>query len=354
MEYRAARPSERDEVLDLLSLWYGDREFFARYNQNDPSYRDNFCLIARDGGQLASTVQIFDRKINLAGQAVPMGGIGSVFTREDYRHKGVASELMRLAVETMRNASFEVSLLFAERITFYNQFGWREVERKISMLPGTERLSAPGNYLIDVFDPERDLTEVDSIHRGYSGRFNLTAARDPAAWSGSLKFSANQPLHHGEASDEYFILCRNEKRIVAYARVMRLYGVPGVMEFGYVPGARSALLSIFKYLGEVAAGRAPSFKTAGNHSRAAMLMPARGTAPAGIIASHTAHDPDLERQFAAAGSQVSYYTDNNFMWTVLAPEKLAKRLNVSPESATARAFKIFSDPGSVYWMSDRF
>ena len=30
MEFRSARRSERDEVLDLLSLWYGDREFFER------------------------------------------------------------------------------------------------------------------------------------------------------------------------------------------------------------------------------------------------------------------------------------------------------------------------------------
>src|SRR5262250_2038754 len=83
MELRAARRSERDEVLDLLELWYHDREFFARYNQNDPKFRDELCLIARDGRALVATVQIFDRAVRLDGQATPMGGIGSVFTRED-------------------------------------------------------------------------------------------------------------------------------------------------------------------------------------------------------------------------------------------------------------------------------
>ena len=97
MEVRAAHHGERDEVLDLLARWYNDREFFARYNHNDPAFRDALCLVARDRGQLVSTVQIFDRAINLDGQSVPMGGIGSVFTLEEYRHKGVASARMRLA-----------------------------------------------------------------------------------------------------------------------------------------------------------------------------------------------------------------------------------------------------------------
>jgi len=112
MDFRSARRSERDEVLDLLALWYNDREFSSANNQKDPTFRDDLCLVALDGGRIVSTVQIFDRWINVEGKAVPMGGIGSVFTREDYRHKRVASGLMNLAVTTMERAGFEVSLLF--------------------------------------------------------------------------------------------------------------------------------------------------------------------------------------------------------------------------------------------------
>src|SRR5882757_1272820 len=175
MEVRAAHRNERDEVLDLLALWYNDREFFARYNQIDPTFRDDLCLVARDGNRLVSTVQIFDRAINLDGHAVPMGGIGSVFTLEEYRHQGVASDLMRLAGDTMIGEGFEVSLLFAERLTFYNQFGWREVERKFSILPSAASIDARKHFVIDSFDASRDLDSVVEIHRAYSGRFNVTA-----------------------------------------------------------------------------------------------------------------------------------------------------------------------------------
>src|SRR3984957_994610 len=155
MEVRGAVRSERDEVLDLLVPWHNDREFFARYNKIDPTFRDDLCLVARDGGRLVSTVQIFDRAINLDGQAVKMGGIGSVFTLEEYRHKGVASALMRLSVDTMVREGFEVSLLFAERLTFYNMFGWREVERKFSILAAAGSLDVADRFVIDSFEIER-------------------------------------------------------------------------------------------------------------------------------------------------------------------------------------------------------
>ncbi|MGH7813219.1 MAG: GNAT family N-acetyltransferase [Candidatus Binataceae bacterium] len=354
MEIRAARRSERDEVLDLLELWYGDREFFARYNHNDPGFRDELCLVARAGGRLVSTVQIFGRRVNLAGAAVPIGGIGSVFTREDSRHSGAASALMRLAVETMTNAGFELSLLFAERLTFYHQFGWREVERKFSMIAGPDKLAAPVEFTIDAFDPARDLAAVAAIHRAYSGRIDLTAIRDEAAWRGSLTFAGNQPMHPGEGSEEYFIVCRGaDDRIAAYARAMRLYEIPGVMEFGYSPGQTGAMLALFKYLGEAAAAKPASSKLRGDHRRAGLLR-SESPPPPGIVATHTAHDPELEKALAAAGCPVSYYLDNNYMWRVLAPEKLARRLGTAPEAATARAFDIFADPGSLYWTSDRF
>ncbi|MGD0119272.1 MAG: GNAT family N-acetyltransferase [Candidatus Binatus sp.] len=356
MEVRAAHRSERDEVLDLLARWYDDRAFFARYNQNDPGFRDALCLVARDGGRLVSTVQIFDRAINLDGQSVPMGGIGSVFTLEEYRHKGVASALMRLSVETLIREGFEVSLLFAERLTFYNQFGWREVDRKFSILGAAAGLDVRDGFVVDSFETQRDLAEVAAIHRGYSGRFNVTAVRDDAAWRANLKFAGNQPLHPGEGSEEYFIVCRDGARIAAYARVTRFHGVSMIMEYGYVDGAggTDAMLATFKYLGQSASGMPVTVKSVGDHRRAALLHSASNPAEPSVLVTHTAHDPALEKALSDAGSPVAHHTDNNYMWRVLAPDKLARRFETTPEAASARAFELVADSGSVFWTADRF
>jgi predicted N-acetyltransferase YhbS len=354
MEIRAAHRGERDEVLDLLARWHGDREFFARYNQNDSRFRDALCLVARDRGHLVSTVQIFDRTINLDGHSVPMGGIGSVFTLEEYRHQRVASALMRLAVETMGREGFEVSLLFAERLTFYNQFGWREIERKFSILAGAASLNAPNHFVIDSFEIARDLGEVAAIHRGYSGRFNVTAVRDDAAWRSNLKFAGNEPLHPGEGSEEYFVVCRDGGSIAAYARVSRYFGLVMVMEFGYVAGAVDAMLATFKYLGEQAAGVPVTSRRIGDHRRAALLHSASAFAAPSTLVTHTAHDSTLEKALDDAGCPVAHHTDNFYMWQVLAPDKLARRFAMAPEAASAHAFEIFADSRSVFWTADRF
>jgi|SRR5208282_2572215 len=354
MEVRAAHHSERDEVLDLLARWYNDREFFARYNNNDPGFRDALCLVARDRGQLVSTVQIFDRAINLDGHSVPMGGIGSVFTLEEYRHKGVASALMRLAVDTMVRERFEVSLLFAERLTFYNQFGWREIARKFIILAAAAGLNAPNRFVIDSFEIVRDFAEVASIHRGYSGRCNVTAVRDNAAWRANLKFAGNQPLHPGEGSEEYFVVCRDGGRIAAYARVTRFHGVSMVMEYGYPAGAVDAMLATFKYLGEEASGVPVTSRRIGDHRRAALLHSASTPAAPSVLVTHTAHDPTLEKALTDAGCPVAHHTDNYYMWRILAPDKLAMRFAMAPEAASVRPFEIFADSRSLFWTADRF
>ena len=356
MEVRSAVRSERDEVLDLLVPWHNDREFFARYNQIDPTFRDELCLVARDGGRLVSTVQIFDRAVNLDGHAVKMGGIGSVFTREEYRHKQVASSLMRLAVETMIREGFEVSLLFAERLTFYNQFGWREVARKFTVMAGASGIQplargAWDRFEIDVFDEARDFAEVMAIHRAYTGRFNVTAIRDEMAWRANLRFAGNQP---GEGSHEYFTICRDRSsgRIAAYARVTRFYGVSMVMEFGYRDA--DAMLATFKHLGDEAAGAPTSIRRVGDHHNAALLRAPSATAAPSVLVTHTAHDPELEKKLADAGCPIAHHVDNNYMWRVLAPDRLAQRFAMTPEAASAHAFELFSDPRSLFWTADRF
>ncbi|SRR5579885_827252 len=355
MEFRPAHRDEREEVLDLLALWYDDRDFFALYNRNDRKFRDALCLVARDRGKLVGTVQIFDRAINLDGKRTPMGGIGSVFTREDYRHKRVASSLMQLAIDTMAREGFEVSLLFAERLSFYNQFGWREIARKFSVLTNLSGLKTSSAFEIDTFVPERDLDAVSELHRVYTGRLNVAAVRDGADWIGNLAFAGNQPNRPGEGSAEYFILARTDDDIVAYARVTRFHGVTMVMEYGYRDGREDAVVTLLHHLGEACEGAPCSHRLRGDHRRAAMLEEKDGAAaPPGVIITHTAHDKRLEGRLAMAGAPVSYHQDNNYMWRIISPERLGRRLGLPPDRACRRAFDLFADDRSLFWTADRF
>lgn len=343
MEISAGRRGERDEVLDLLALWYGDRGFFARYNHHDPGFRDELCLVARDAGRIVATVQIFDRAVNLRGAQVPMGGIGSVYTRESHRGRGLASALMRLAVATMEREGFAVSLLFAERADFYARFGWRPVTRQFTAIANAHAIRADGGFEIARFDPARDLDEVAALHRAYSGRFEMTAVRGLAGWRGNLHYAGNP--------GEYFVLARRPAggALAAYARAMMFHGFPMVMEYGYAPEAADAAAALFGHLGEAAAGG----DSAAADGASILRNPGAGPGTA-LLVTHSAHDPELEERLCAGGAFPMHHPDSFYMWRVIAPRRLAERLGCAAADVEAKFFTALEAPSALYWTADRF
>jgi GNAT superfamily N-acetyltransferase len=343
MDFGAALPSERDEVLDLLARWYDDREFFARYAHNDPNFRDDLCLVAREKGRIVATVQIFDRRVGLAGHNVAMGGIGSVYTDEQARGRGIASELMRLAVATMKRESFEVSLLFAERTDFYERFGWQSVTRQFTALAGADAIAPLADWRLGSFDPARDLDAVARIHREYSGRFETAAIRDDPCWRGNLRYAGNP--------HEHFVVARAGEEVLAYARAMRFHGFPMVMEYGYRPPAIDAMAALFAHLGAAAARKPTSGELA---AQAGEILSPAGTEPSSMLVTHSAHDPQLEDRLRQVGCFLMHHEDRFYMWRVIDAERLAARFGIAPEAAGARLFELVGSPHSLYWTADRF
>jgi predicted N-acetyltransferase YhbS len=343
MDFGAARPSDRDEVLDLLARWYDDREFFARYAHNDPKFRDDLCLVARHNGRIVATVQIFDRRVSLAGHSVALGGIGSVYTDDQSRGRGIASELMRLAVATMKRESFEVSLLFAERTDFYARFGWQSVTRQFTAIVGTDAIAPLGDWRLGSFDPDRDLYDVAGIHREYSGQFDAAAIRDDPCWRGNLRYAGNP--------NEHFIIARAGSEIVAYARAMRFHGFPMVMEYGYRAPAIEAMVALFAHLGAAAARKPPSVELA---AQAGEILAPKGTESSSMLVTHSAHDPQLEDRLRQAGCFLMHHEDSFYMWRVVDADRLAARFGIAPEAAGARLFELVGSPHSLYWTADRF
>jgi predicted N-acetyltransferase YhbS len=342
VDFGPARLSDRDEVLDLLARWYNDREFFARYAHNDPNFRDDLCLVAREHGRIVATVQIFDRSVGLAGHSVATGGIGSVYTDENIRGRGIASELMRLAVATMKREAFEVSLLFAERTDFYERFGWRAVTRQFTALAGADAIPPP-YFALDSFDPDRDLDDVATIHREYSAQFEAAAIRDHRCWRGNLRYAGNP--------GEHFVVARAGSEIVAYARAMRFHGFPMVMEYGYRPPAIDAIVALFAHLGAAAARNPLSGALV---SQACEILAPEGTDPSSMLVTHSAHDPRLEERLRKAGCFLMHHEDRFYMWRVIDAERLAARLGVAPEMADKKLFELVGAPHSLYWTADRF
>jgi hypothetical protein len=123
---RTLRRDEREAVLDLLDEWplsdgWRGRDYFRRYIDCDPTYVDENFHVAEQDGALVSCVQIFPRLLRVGGAAVPVGGIGSVFTSEKVRGSGLVA-LLGVGAAMPEAAWKNAALRVAPRL--YTRLGW--------------------------------------------------------------------------------------------------------------------------------------------------------------------------------------------------------------------------------------
>jgi hypothetical protein len=114
------------------------------------------------------------------------------------------------------------------------------------------------------------------------------------------------------------------------------------------------MLALVRHIGEAASGAAPSLVLSdGERDTSPLRNSASPPAPA-LLVTHSAHDPALEEQMREAGAFPMHHPDNFFMWRVVAPRKLAKRLGLAGDETEEALFEMLQAPGALYWTADRF
>jgi len=347
MEIRTLERGEREALLELLDGWplpdgWRGRDFFRRYVERDPTFADENVWVAAEDGALLSCVQIFPRPLRVAGAAVPAGGIGSVFTRDAARRRGLAERLMERACDAMRARGMPISLLFGVQ-PLYGRQGFEFWPARAALLvraPDAPAPAGPPGVAVSPFDAGRDLPSVRDLHARYSELLPGTVARDDALWAHSLANAGNP--------EEEFRTARAGGELVAYARAALLSGVVSLMEFACAPGFESALAGL---VARIASERAddPFAARAGRPS--AELRRVLVSAPLQLFA------PDLAVALASAGFEVRDLPLRNCMLRCLDAEALAARVGARPRPGEApNAFLARLLPGQelTFWMADRF
>jgi len=162
------------------------REYFKRHFKNDPDRFLSSVLVIKDGDEIASAIRVFHRRSFLGGKVFSMGGIGEVATKEKYRGKGMASELLDAAVSCMERYGMEISQLGAGSrvINYYSKFGWRSApyyERTIKK-PDPD---SPGVNLLPL-DAGKNLPSLVRLYGEYAPKHCGALCRSDAyfeSWS---------------------------------------------------------------------------------------------------------------------------------------------------------------------------
>ena len=182
----------------------------------------------------------------------------------------------------------------------------------------------------------------------------MTAVRDDSAWRANLDFAGNQPLHPGEGSEEYFVVCRDGSRIAAYARVTRFHGVSMIMEYGYLAGEHGvdAMLATFKYLGESAGGVPVTVRRIGDHRRAALLHSA--SKPASLRCSSRILPTIPHSRGVNERNAPSRITPTTITCGGCSRPTSGPAVRNGARGRVCARVRLFADSGSVFWTADRF
>lgn len=86
-------------------------------------------------GRIAAGVSVMPRTLRINGRNIALGGIADVHTLPEFRGLGLASALLRDAVNYMKSRGFLLSLLFADLHDFYGRFGYEIIPRPEFRIP---------------------------------------------------------------------------------------------------------------------------------------------------------------------------------------------------------------------------
>jgi predicted N-acetyltransferase YhbS len=313
---RTMRADERDAYLDLVEAAFDHREIFERYLDADALLGPNDTWLALDGARPVASVQIFDKPIRLRGEVVTIGGIGSVATHPDYERRGIATRLLRLAIDDMGARGHALSLLFTGRTSFYERLDWAHIPRP------TWTLTRSGTATAETSRPFQrdDLARIEQIYADYNAASDSSVVRDRRYWNSQLGY-AGEP-------DEQFRVVERDGSIVAYARQILFFGIPRIIEHGSRPGAEPELARLIdRFVPE----------------NGALLMQRTGDSALA----------DALRSLPSASAQATEWLDT--MWRVLDREKLLSLAGAKPGTSDAELLNALIAPETcVYWPSDRF
>lgn len=183
-----------DQWLDFVENVFGrNRNYFKNHCVNDipgsENHKGGVLFIRRENDtkkKIVASVHLFFREMNFYSQGssfkVKIACVGDVATLNEYRGKGIASELLSFALEYAKQEGFKLAFLHSRRAReFYQTKGWSSVpvNRSKIILPVqsfnslfSQTLSL--NFQIEPIDftSETLLKDLETLHENYISNLN--------------------------------------------------------------------------------------------------------------------------------------------------------------------------------------
>ena len=127
-EYKFITLMEKPEIKDIAASWFHSKwgvpkeAYLACMDAYLNKETDNGWYLCLDGEKIVAGLGVIDNDFHDRKDLAP--NVCAVYTEDEYRCKGIAGELLNLAVEDMKNKGITPIYLVTDHIGFYERYGW--------------------------------------------------------------------------------------------------------------------------------------------------------------------------------------------------------------------------------------
>jgi predicted acetyltransferase len=220
MEYRLAVPDDIPEAGRLaahsfpaperVASWWEDRLGAPVYGGGADT-----LIIGRDERRIAAACQIHPLRQWIAGEAMPMTGVGTVAISPVHRKQGRAAELVSAALRAGRERGDIVSSLFPFRVSFYQRLGYglageaHQFQVPAAMLPDSAE-----RHRVELLDNDDLRDEAFTLFSRWAVQQTGQLDRTPRVWlqatAGASAHLFGYRSHRGEMEGYAVVLYRTD------------------------------------------------------------------------------------------------------------------------------------------------
>ena len=107
---------DSDDINDLTEIYYSIPEGY---------------VVAYDGEEIIGCVNLLKRQITFENTTILLGGLGGVCVKQESRNKGIAKEMLTMAMEQLKKWNCDMAYLCTESASkLYEFFGFVNLNRE--------------------------------------------------------------------------------------------------------------------------------------------------------------------------------------------------------------------------------
>jgi len=232
------RPAdEKDRLATLENTWryWGEgktRDEFVENRLNSPQFQRSRRFVGLLGEQVVVSLAAHACQFRLNGDLFEGVAIGAVYTREEHRGHGYASQLLDHVDRLHADDGIKLSVLYSDIApAFYERLGYIRCPAWLGQAKiGPDASSRDVTWRLEAFDPTRSLAAVEKLYTADQRSLAMSIARPHAYWEFTLRHRKDDRFHwlldgdarcHGYAR---LAMGRNQElRIVDHALSRRSY-----------------------------------------------------------------------------------------------------------------------------------